>query len=54
MKSPSLFLPGDPMTLKAFKTWIAEAEKATTINLEDAKLFWTKKKIQLRQKDYTA
>jgi len=43
--SPSL--PGDPLSNKAFKDWIANAELLPTTSLEEAKTKWLKKKSLL-------
>jgi hypothetical protein len=43
--SPSL--PGAPISLKAFKAWIAEAENAPTISLQEAKRKWAEKRKRL-------
>lgn len=40
-------LPGNPMTLKQFRAWIAEAEKSPTISLEESNRRWAIKKKQL-------
>ena len=44
MSSPSL--PGTPLSLKAFKNWIANAEETTTISLTQAKTKWAGKRKQ--------
>jgi fructose-specific component phosphotransferase system IIB-like protein len=45
--SPSL--PGKAMRVKAFKSWVADAEKSTTVSLTDAKEKWAHKRRQLEQ-----
>lgn len=45
LDSPAL--PGKAMSLKAFRNWIAEAEKTSTISLTDAKKKWANKRKQL-------
>jgi len=40
-------LPGKPMSLKAFRALIAEAEKSPTISLEESNRRWAAKKKQL-------
>jgi hypothetical protein len=40
-------LPGKPMSLKAFRAWIAEAEKSPTISLEESNRRWAAKRKQL-------
>lgn len=45
--SPSL--PGQPMSISAFKKWIEIAENSKTISLDEAKAQWAKKKKQLQQ-----
>ena len=42
-------LPGTPLTLKAFKNWISDAEKAPTISLNDAKKEWESKRMKLAE-----
>lgn len=41
-------LPGNPLSLKAFKAWIMEAEKNDTVNIIDAKKKWARKRKQLK------
>ena len=45
LHSPTL--PGSPLTLKTFKTWIADAEATTTVSLKNAKEKWAGKRKQL-------
>ena len=45
--SPSL--PGAPLGLKAFKNWIAQAENAPTISLQDAKSKWAAIRKELQK-----
>jgi hypothetical protein len=47
MSSPSL--PGSPLSLKAFKNWIADAESMPFVSLKDAKTKWAGKRKQLQQ-----
>lgn len=42
-------LPGEQMSLKAFKDWIARSEEAPTVSLKEAKSQWTNKKKQLQK-----
>ncbi len=46
-ESPSL--PGEPMDISAFQTWIKNAEKAPSISLKDAKSKWASQKKQLQR-----
>jgi hypothetical protein len=46
-ESPSL--PGKPMPLSAFKSWIEDAESADTISLKEAKKLWAVKRKQLQK-----
>lgn len=41
-------LPGDPLSLKAYKNWIADAENSPTLDLKEAKAKWTSKRRQLQ------
>lgn len=57
-------LPGKPMSLKAFRAWIAEREKSPTISLKEFQRRWAekvfeftgqtpiKKKLQSRSASY--
>ena len=45
--SPSL--PGAALSLKAFKTWINNAEQTPTIDLKEAKATWAIKRKQLQK-----
>jgi hypothetical protein len=47
MDSPSL--PGAALSLKAFKSWIADAESMSSVSLKDAKTKWSGKRKQLQQ-----
>jgi hypothetical protein len=40
-------LPGKPMSLKAFRAWIAEAEKSPTISLKEFQRRWALKRKEL-------
>jgi hypothetical protein len=42
-------IPGPPMELQAFKTWVKDAENAVAIDLTEAKLQWARKRKQLLQ-----
>ncbi|MEO7265260.1 MAG: hypothetical protein ABIW38_10125 [Ferruginibacter sp.] len=44
-QSPSL--PGNPLLLKSFKNWIADAEATATVSLKEAKQKWASKRKQL-------
>lgn len=46
LNSPAL--PGKPMSIEAFKSWISEAEAAPTISLEEFKAQWATRKKQLQ------
>lgn len=50
LNSPAL--PGKPLSLKAFKSWIADTETSSTVSLKDAKAKWAgkRKKLQLLSK----
>jgi hypothetical protein len=43
----SLALPGKPLTLQAFKNWVASAEAAPSVTLKAAQSQWTKQRKQL-------
>jgi hypothetical protein len=45
--SPSL--PGSALSIKAFKTWITNAENTPTIDLKEAKAKWATKRKQLQK-----
>ena len=47
MDSPAL--PGQPLTLKAFKSWIAQAEAAPSVTLKEAQSKWAKQRRQLQR-----
>jgi hypothetical protein len=47
LNSPSL--PGEQLSLKAFRNWIAKAEEAPMISLKEAKSKWAHKKRQLQK-----
>jgi len=47
MDSPAL--PGQPLTLKAFRSWVASAEAAPSVSLKAAKSQWARQKKQLQQ-----
>lgn len=40
-------LPGKPMSLKAFRAWIAEREKSPTISLKEFQRRWAVKRKEL-------
>jgi hypothetical protein len=42
-------LPGSPISLKAFKNWIVEAENTSTMDLKEAKAKWASKRKQLQR-----
>jgi hypothetical protein len=46
-ESPAL--PGAALSLKAFKTWISDAENTPTIDLKEAKAKWANKRKQLQK-----
>lgn len=41
-------LPGGPLSLKAHKNWIADAENSPTIDSKEAKAKWTSKRKRLQ------
>jgi hypothetical protein len=45
----SAALPGEPLSLKTFKSWIKEAENADTVSLKEAKSKWTGKRKRLQK-----
>lgn len=45
-ESPSL--PGKPMSLTAFKTWIDHAESSHSISFQEVKKIWAGKRKQLQ------
>jgi hypothetical protein len=45
LHSPAL--PGNPLSLEAFKNWITNAEDAPAISLNDAKKEWESKRKKL-------
>lgn len=47
MDSPAL--PGKPLSLKAFKDWVASAEAAPAISLKAAQSLWAKQRKQLKR-----
>lgn len=47
MDSPAL--AGQPLTLKAFRNWVAAAEAAPSVSLKAAKTQWAKQRKQLQQ-----
>ena len=47
LDSPAL--PGSLLPLKAFKQWIADAEKNDTISLKEARKKWAGKRKQLQK-----
>lgn len=47
-KALSPALPGDPLSIKEFKAWIAESESSPTISLDEAKKKWASKRKQLQ------
>jgi len=42
-------LPGNSLTLPAFKQWVAAAENAPTVSLIDVKEQWAQKREQLQR-----
>ena len=42
-------LPGQPMTYKAFREWIASTEEAPVVDVKDAKALWTNRKKLLQK-----
>ena len=42
-------LPGEPLSVKAFKIWITDAENISTVDLKQAKAKWTSKRKQLQK-----
>lgn len=46
LDSPSM--PGDALSLQAFKNWIKGAENTSTVSLKDAKSTWANKRKQLQ------
>ena len=42
-------LPGEPLTWKAFKSWIAASEKVPAISLNDLQARWQNKRKQLQK-----
>lgn len=47
MDSPAL--PGQPLSLKAFKDWVASAEAAPSVSLKAAQSQWAKQRKQLQR-----
>jgi len=47
LNSPAL--AGSPLSLKAFKSWIADAEVTPAISLTEARKKWAGKRKQLQQ-----
>ncbi len=47
--TPSPALPGEPMDLQAFTIWMEQAENTDTVDLNEAKLQWAKKRKHLLQ-----
>jgi hypothetical protein len=47
INSPSL--PGSPLSLKVFKSWIADAAQTPSVSLTEAKQQWAGKRKQLQQ-----
>ena len=47
MDSPAL--PGKPLTLRAFKDWVASAEAAPSVSLKAAQSAWAKQRKQLQR-----
>lgn len=47
LDSPSV--PGKPLSLKAFKSWIMESEEAPTVSLKEAKFQWKSKMKRLQR-----
>lgn len=45
--SPSL--PGSPISLRAFKEWVTNAESNDTLSLNEARQKWTGKRKQLQK-----
>jgi hypothetical protein len=48
-KSNSPILPGNNMSLKAFKAWISAAESQPTVGINEIKSTWAQKKKQLKK-----
>jgi hypothetical protein len=42
-------LPGRPLSLSAFRKWIAEAEAAPTVSLEEVERLWKAEKKKLKR-----
>lgn len=42
-------LPGSALSLEAFKDWIAKAENAPSISLEEAEKLWAEEMNQIRK-----
>lgn len=42
-------LPGKPLSLKAFKNWIKDAETTPVVSLKEVKQRWAAKRKQLQQ-----
>jgi len=47
LDSPAL--PGQPLSLKAFKDWVASAEAAPSVSLKAAKSQWAQQRKQLQR-----
>lgn len=47
LNAPSI--PGAPLSLTAFKNWIAGAESMSSVSLQDAKIKWSAKRKQLQK-----
>lgn len=47
LNSPSL--PGGPMTMKAFKAWISDAENGPSLQLKEVKAKWASKRKELQK-----
>ena len=47
LDSPAL--PGEQLSLQAFKNWISDAENAASIELKDAKTKWANKRKKLQR-----
>lgn len=45
----SAALPGTPLSLKAFKNWVKDAEGSATVSLKYASSKWAQKRKQLQK-----
>ena len=46
LNSPSI--PGEALSLAAFKDWLEDAENSSTVSLKEAKSTWANKRKQLQ------